>query len=79
MGLQQNLCNLLGLKSFFCSNLRFSGELPGSQSKKEDIASIYKTYDEKGRSTLTTQGSKLFPRREFQKKFSRELCLEGIL
>ena len=40
MGLQQNLCNLLGLKSFFCSNLRFSGELPGSQIKKEDRASI---------------------------------------
>ena len=60
MGLQQNLCNLLGLKSFFCSNLRFSVKPPGSQSKKGDIASTIRLNDKKGRSTLTTQGKQTF-------------------
>ena len=69
MGLQQNLCNLLGLKSLFCSNLRFSGKLPGSQSKKEDIASIIRLMIRKEEAHYLLKGSKPFPRTEFQKKF----------
>lgn len=56
MGLQP-LCNLLGLKSFFCF-FRFSGE-PLEAKQEEDIASIIRL-DEKGRSTLTTQGKQNF-------------------